>query len=263
MQTMNVFKYDSLPDIKRFIFGGEGYVKSKLFKLFKLYGKQARFYNVYGPTECTCICSSYELLDNDFEDLNGLPPLGSIANNFDYIICDSNNNHVSTDETGELLLIGDNVGLGYYNDETRSLKSFVQSPLNYKYRQIAYKTGDLVRLCSGDNKLYFEGRVDYQIKHMGYRIELGEIESALYRYKEIDEAAVVYADHTNVKKIIAFFVSNSKISVREIRSYIEEHIPIYMIPQFIIQLDEMPKNSNGKIDRVLLVGEDFLKKNNG
>jgi len=120
-----------------------------------------------------------------------------------------------------------------------------------------------VRFCSGDNKLYFEGRADYQIKHMGYRIELGEIESAIYRYKEIDEAAVVYAEHANVKKILGFFVSNSKLSAKEIRSYIEKHIPTYMIPQFIVQLDEMPKNSSGKIDRVLLVNEDFLKKNNG
>ena len=261
MQTMNVFKHDSLPDIKRFIFGGEGYVKSKLVKLYKLYGKQASLYNVYGPTECTCICSSYELSDNDFEDLNGLPPLGSIANNFDYIICDSNNNHVRADEIGELLLIGDNVGLGYYNDEARSLKSFVQNPLNCKYRQIAYRTGDLVRFCSADSKLYFERRADYQIKHMGYRIELGEIESALYQFKDIDEAAVVYTEHANVKKILGFFVSKRKLSAIEIKSHIGEYIPTYMIPQFIVQLNEIPKNSSGKIDRVLLVDEDFLKIN--
>ena len=261
MQTMGALKSESLPDIKRFIFGGEGYVKSKLFKLFKLYGKQARLYNVYGPTECTCICSSYEISENDFEDVNGLPPLGSIANNFDFIILDSNDNHVRMDEIGELLLIGDNVGLGYYNDEDRSLKSFVQNPLNCKYRQIAYRTGDLVRFCSADSKLYFEGRADYQIKHMGYRIELGEIESALYQFKDIDEAAVVYTEHANVKKILGFFVSKRKLSAIEIKSHIGEYIPTYMIPQFIVQLNEIPKNSSGKIDRVLLVDEDFLKIN--
>ena len=256
---MNILKSDSLPHIKRFIFGGEGYVKSKLVKLFKLYGKSARMYNVYGPTECTCICSSYEISEDDFEDANGLPPLGSIANNFDFIILDSNNNPVAMDEIGELLLMGENVGLGYYNDEVRSLRSFVQNPLNSKYSQIAYRTGDLVRFCSADNKIYFEGRADYQIKHMGYRIELGEIESALHRSKDIDEAAVVYAEHANVKKIIGFYVSKKKLSVIEVKDYIKEHIPTYMIPQFIVQLDEIPKNSNGKIDRVLLTDEVFLK----
>ena len=261
MQTMNALKSDSLPDIKRFIFGGEGYVKSKLVKLFQLYGKQAKLYNVYGPTECTCICSSYELSENDFEDLNGLPPLGNIANNFDFNILDSNNNHVKVDAIGELLLMGNNVGLGYYNEEARSLNSFVQNPLNQKYRQISYRTGDLVRLSSADNKLYFEGRADYQIKHMGYRIELGEIESALYRFKDIDEAAVVYAEYANVKNIFGFFVSKKRLSVIEIRAYIGEYIPTYMIPQFIVQLDQIPKNSSGKIDRVLLVDEKFLKRN--
>jgi len=108
LQTMNSLKPDSLPYLKRFIFGGEGYNKSKLIKLFKLYGKSSRIYNVYGPTECTCICSSYEISESDFKDENGLPPLGKIAKNFDFIIVDSKNNPVSIDETGELLLMGDN-----------------------------------------------------------------------------------------------------------------------------------------------------------
>ena len=258
LQTMNSLKSDSFPHIKRFIFGGEGYIKSKLVKLFRLYGKRARIYNVYGPTECTCICSSYEISESDFENLDGLPPLGSIANNFDFIILDSNDNLAAIDKTGELLLMGDNVGLGYYNDEVRSLKSFVQNPLHSKYNQIVYRTGDLVRFCSIDNKIYFEGRADYQIKHMGYRIELGEIESALYRFKDIDEAAVVYTEHNNVKKIIGFFVSKNKLPVLQVRDHIKKHIPAYMVPQFLVQIEEIPKNSNGKIDRVLLSDEAFL-----
>jgi len=96
---------------------------------------------------------------------------------------------------------------------------------------------------------------------MGYRIELGEIESALYQFKDIDEAAVVYTEHANVKKILGFFVSKRRLSSIEIKSHIGECIPTYMIPQFIVQLNEIPKNSSGKIDRVLLVDEDFLKIN--
>ena len=93
---------------------------------------------------------------------------------------------------------------------------------------------------------------------MGYRIELGEIESALYRFKDIDEAAVVYTEHNNVNKIIGFFVSKNKLSIVQVRDYIKTHIPSYMIPQFLVQIEEIPKNSNGKIDRVLLSDETFL-----
>jgi D-alanine--poly(phosphoribitol) ligase subunit 1 len=258
LQTMNALKPNSLPYLKRFIFGGEGYIKAKLFNFYKLYGKSARIYNVYGPTECTCICSSYEISESDFDDLNGLPPLGKIAKNFDYIIVDPNDIPVSTDEIGELLLMGDNVSLGYFNDQTLSLKSFVQNPLHNKYRQIAYRTGDLVCLSSKDNKLYFEGRSDYQIKHMGYRIELGEIESAFYRYIDLDEAAVVYANHNNVSKIIGFFVSKKKVPIIQIKEHLEKHLPSYMVPQFLFQIEEIPKNPAGKINRVLLSDETFI-----
>ncbi|MBK7653144.1 MAG: AMP-binding protein [Flammeovirgaceae bacterium] len=89
---------------------------------------------------------------------------------------------------GELCLLGPNVGLGYYNDPGRTDVSFVQNPYNTEFREIMYKTGDLVRFETTDGKLYIQGRKDNQIKHMGCRIELEEIENALHRIEYISEA---------------------------------------------------------------------------
>src|SRR4030095_151768 len=98
-----------------------------------------------------------------------------------YLILDDENRMVPEGELGELCLLGPNIGLGYYNDPERTDASFVQNPYNQAFREIMYKTGDLVRLDTGDGKLYIHGRKDNQIKHMGYRIELEEIENALHR----------------------------------------------------------------------------------
>jgi len=82
LQTMKVLSRRNMKFIRRFIFGGEGYPKPKLKRLFDLYSDRAEFFNVYGPTECTCICSSYTVTAADFEDLHGFPPLGKMADNF-------------------------------------------------------------------------------------------------------------------------------------------------------------------------------------
>jgi D-alanine--poly(phosphoribitol) ligase subunit 1 len=181
LQTMRATDGKHLRSIRRFVFGGEGYPKAKLKSLFDTYANTSEFFNVYGPTECTCICSSYRVTQSDFDDLQGLPPLGHIAANFDYLIVD-----------GELCLLGPNVGLGYYNDPERTAQSFVQNPMNDKFIDIMYRTGDLVRLNPADGKLYIEGRKDNQIKHMGYRIELEEIEAALHCLDYVSEAAVLH-----------------------------------------------------------------------
>src|SRR6185436_20924310 len=144
--------------------------------LFDSYSATSELFNVYGPTECTCVCSSYKLSASDFIDLQGLPPLGHIAKNFDFLIVDDDNAEVPPGETGELCLLGPNVGKGYYNDPARTAAAFVQNPRQQAFSEIMYKTGDLVRLDPEDGKLYISGRKDNQIKHMGYRIELEEIE---------------------------------------------------------------------------------------
>ena len=175
--TTKSLSINDFKTIKRISFGGEGFPKNKLKQLYEMFGDRMELFNVYGPTECTCICSSYIISDSDFENMNELAPLGNIANNFGYEILplDSINPNL-----GELALIGPCVGLGYYNDPARTAVSFVQNSKSH-FNQWMYKTGDIVQKASNGH-LHFKGRVDNQVKHMGYRIELEEIEAALAHF---------------------------------------------------------------------------------
>lgn len=249
LQTLKATDGKYLRSIKRFIFGGEGYPKSKLKALFEIYSETSDFFNVSGPTECTCICSSYKITVDDFLDLQGFPPLGSMAANFSYLILDDENKTVPDGELGELCLLGPNIGLGYYNDPERTSASFVQNPHNRAFREIMYKTGDLVRYDPVDGKLYIHGRKDNQIKHMGYRIELEEIENALHRIPNVAEAVALHSTHGGLSRIIAVLAVRQKANDDQLRQALRKLIPDYMIPSAFYYEDALLKNPNGKLDR--------------
>jgi D-alanine--poly(phosphoribitol) ligase subunit 1 len=252
LQLMKATDGKYLRTIKRFVFGGEGYPKAKLKKLVDTYSDTAEFFNVSGPTECTCICSSYKINEDDFLDLQGFPPLGSIAGNFSFLILDKYGHKVEDGELGELHLLGPNVGAGYYNDPERTAASFEQNPYNKNFREIMYKTGDLVRLDPADGKLYIHGRLDNQIKHMGYRIELEEIENALHRIDYVSEAAVIHSTVSGLSQILAIVASRKEFRDEQLRQDLRKLIPDYMIPSKIVREEHIPKNANGKIDRKYL-----------
>jgi D-alanine--poly(phosphoribitol) ligase subunit 1 len=230
------------------VFGGEGYPKAKLQKLFEAY-PAAEFHNVYGPTECTCICSSYLLSALDFEDTQGLPPLGAIAPNFGFLIVDEKGRPAPAGAVGELCLTGPNVGKGYYNDPERTEAAFVQNPLNRHYLEIMYRTGDLACVSPADGKLHIQGRRDNQIKHMGYRIELEEIESALHRLTYVDEAAALHTNARGLSRIVAVIASGDDVTADQVRRDLAAYIPDYMIPSLVHREPALPKNANGKVDR--------------
>lgn len=248
LQTMKAADGRHLSSIRCFIFGGEGYPKAKLKALYDAYSSRSELFNVYGPTECTCICSSYKITENDFVDLQGLPPLGHIANNFSFLILDDDNAEVPVGEIGELCLLGPNVGKGYYNDPARTAAAFMQNPRHNAFPEIMYKTGDLVRLDPADGKLYICGRKDNQIKHMGYRIELEEIESALHCLEHVSEAAVLHSNANGRSRIVAV-VAGKEFDSNTMRSDLKQIIPAYMIPSVFYREEVLPKSPNGKVDR--------------
>lgn len=235
----------SLPALRTIVFGGEGYPKPELRKLYDLFSGQARLVNVYGPTECTCICSAHTLADRDFDDMTGLPTLGRLNPNFDYRILDDQDRDAST---GELCLIGPNVAAGYFNDLKRTAGAFLTLTEPSRFMKRMYRTGDLVR--EADGLLHFVGRKDNQIKHMGYRIELEEIEHALTKLASVDQAAVVY-QRTNSAygKIIGFVASREDVDDKALLVGLRDLIPEYMLPSRIFVTRELPKNPNGKVDR--------------
>jgi D-alanine--poly(phosphoribitol) ligase subunit 1 len=258
LQMMKATDGRYLRTIKRFIFGGEGYPKAKLKALYDTYSNTGEFFNVSGPTECTCICSSYKITATDFKDLQGFPPLGSIAANFSYLILDEDGRKVTDGELGELCLLGPNVGKGYYNDPERTKASFVQNPYNDEFSEIMYKTGDLVRFEPSDGKLYIHGRKDNQIKHMGYRIELEEIENALHRVEDVSEAVALHSTNGGLSQILAVVAFRQDVSDEQLRQELRKIIPDYMIPSVFFREETLPKNPNGKVDRKHL-HEKYLK----
>ncbi|MBS1490471.1 MAG: amino acid adenylation domain-containing protein [Bacteroidetes bacterium] len=232
--------------VTRISFGGEGFPKNKLKQLFEMVGHRITLFNVYGPTECTCICSSYIISEKDFENMQELAPLGFLAPNFSYEIISADPAHP---DTGELALIGPCVGLGYYNDPDRTARSFVPNSKT-AYHQIMYKTGDLVEKAA-NGYLHFRGRVDNQVKHMGYRIELEEIEAAFSTLSYVNEVGVIYEKlNAELGQIKAFVsVSKKEVDKNSVLNDLKQLLPSYMIPRVITLLEVLPKNANGKIDR--------------
>ncbi len=248
---MRAFSSNDMSALKMFIFGGEAFPKKPLRDLANLFFNKIKFFNVYGPTECTCICSSYQVNLDDLKD-DKILPLGKIATNFNFLVLDLNMKEAGDGNIGELFLSGPNVGLGYYDDKERTEKSFFQSPANKYFREIVYKTGDLVKFDKKNNLLFFCGRSDNQIKRMGYRIELEEIEAAIGSLNYVCETAVIYKDHDmEIGKIIAF-VSSSLNDEFKFIADLRKKIPAYMIPDKVFFYDTLPKNQNGKIDRRVL-----------
>ncbi len=249
LTTLRQLRPTSWPAMRCLVFGGEGYPKKELHKLYEMFHPRSRLVNVYGPTEGTCICSAYTLSTADFTDLHGLAPLGRLAGNFAYLVLRQDGSATPPGEAGELCLLGPQLALGYYNDAERTSASFVAPPAVAPLAERMYRTGDLVRE-DADGLLCFVGRADNQIKHLGYRIELEEVEAALQALPQVRQAVVVYQRRRDQHgEIIAFVSADEALDAQTIRRCLRAALPSYMIPGQIEFLAELPKNANGKLDR--------------
>jgi D-alanine--poly(phosphoribitol) ligase subunit 1 len=247
--------------IKRIIFGGEGFPKTQLFELIKLL-KKKDFYNVYGPTEGTCICSSHLIKKKDFNDLNGYVTIGKIWRDFNFSIGNISGKKIKNTK-GELIIYGSNVSQGYVGDPIQTKKSFVSSSEKLsKNKFLGYKTGDIVKNYEKNKNLYFVGRKDTQVKVMGYRIELNEIELSLNKIKHVNEAIVFVSSINNLNNKITAVIStkNKKLKKEEIYKELKKKLPYYMIPSNVYLVGNLIKNANNKIDRIK-IKKIYEKKN--
>ncbi len=260
-QRFKTFTKKKIPTLKKIIFGGEGFPKKDLKKLYIDFKGSAKLYNVYGPTECTCICSSYKISDFDFtkKELSRFAPFGKrLAKNFKYLIIGRDNKEVKIGQVGELFIGGDNVGNGYYHSPEETKTKFVQNPLHKKFNDLFYKSGDLVYQDRNSKLIYFYSRQDNQIKLNGYRIELNEIENNLNSIKGVKECAVTFGNKNKKKEITAWV--HTKLKSDFIMHQITNLLPSYMIPKKINLINKIPKNSNGKIDRKYLAKNYYDRK---
>ncbi|MBK1703374.1 amino acid adenylation domain-containing protein [Halochromatium glycolicum] len=251
MLRLRALEPGDLPQLRRMLFGGEGFPKPALRELHRLLGEHTALINVYGPTEGTCICSSHPVQAADLAG-EALLPLGPLATNFTGLIVDKQHRPVSQGEVGELLLGGPQIALGYYRDPERTAAAFVQNPTHTAYRDILYRSGDRVCWDAERAVLLFVGRADRQIKRMGHRIELDEIEAALAALPEVREAAcVALPDQTGGAPIILAAVC-TELPENALQAQLAERLPAYMLPTRVTHYDNLPRNRNGKINRLAI-----------
>ncbi|WBW95743.1 non-ribosomal peptide synthetase [Oceanirhabdus sp. W0125-5] len=232
----------TLKGMKVILVGGEE-LPINLLNDLKAY-ENLKAYNVYGPTETT-IWSTVKLLKNQQKITIGKP-----ISNTDIYIVDGNNEIVPVGVHGELCIAGDGVARGYLNRPELTSEKFVNNP--YRLEEIMYKTGDLARWLP-DGEIEFLGRIDNQVKIRGFRIELGEIENRLTSHDNIKEAVVLARSNKNEEKYLcAYLVCNNSFDAVELRNYLKQDLPEYMIPAHFIKMDEIPLNSNGKVDKKAL-----------
>ena len=231
--------------VKRIIFGGE-VMPVKHLKKWQESIPGLLAMNVYGPTEAT-VNITYYPIDREFGE-NELLPLGYPCGNTGLLILDDRNKRITEPlKKGELCVRGSCLSPGYWNNKEKTRKAFVQNPLNKFYQETIYRTGDLVHY-NERYELVFDGRKDFQIKHMGYRIELGEIETAAMSFPDIPICCCLYDDK---EKQIVLFVTG-QIDSRKLIKDMKQVIPRYMLPNRIVSIETMPLNQSGKIDRVKL-----------
>ncbi|MBV8433368.1 MAG: amino acid adenylation domain-containing protein [Candidatus Eremiobacteraeota bacterium] len=254
LTTLKLLDATRLPAIRQLVFGGEVYPQPELRKLYAIFAGRSALVNVYGPTECTCLVTSWDIGPDDLKDQTGFAIGPANPNCTALVVRDGR--RAQPGETGELYILGPQVALGYVRDPERTEKAFVRNPLDERWSERAYRTGDLVRVGEGGRKLYFLGRVDNQVKHMGYRIELEEIEAALNRIPGVVQAAVVQKPDSTGMPIIAAYVAPGDAPAKaRLREALLQMLPPYMIPQHFEIRDSLPKNANGKVDRVALARE--------
>ncbi|WP_462101547.1 amino acid adenylation domain-containing protein [Campylobacter concisus] len=230
-----------LPCLRRVFISGEITPIKQLKEWMRIY-PHAKFINLYGPSEVTGICSYY-VCHEDLKD-DEILPAGRACENIEIFLLDENLNIINKNDVGKRGIVyvrGRCVSQGYYNDVELSKSVFMQNPINNKFRDYVYKTGD-VAYYNDRGELVCVGRADNQIKLAGHRIELGEIESIIGAIEGVKRTACVFWDN----KIFAFYESDSEI---DIASILKQKLPRYMIPKYFVKIDKFKLNVNTKIDR--------------
>ncbi|MBO5547187.1 MAG: amino acid adenylation domain-containing protein, partial [Candidatus Methanomethylophilaceae archaeon] len=203
------------------------------------------FVNLYGPTETT-VYVTYQKVKDD----NPLCPIGRPNDNIKAYIMDKNGRQLPVGIPGELVVAGPQVTRGYLNRPDKTSEVFIVNPFcsEQKYRR-AYRTGDIVRWLP-DGAIEYIGRNDGQVKVRGFRIELTEVEKVIREFPGIKDATLAAFDAPSGGKFIAaYVVSDSKIDVNELNSFIAERKPPYMVPAVTMQIDAIPLNVNSKVDK--------------
>lgn len=253
--NMGLLDKFTLPDLKLVWFAGEVF-PTKQFNVWRSHLKHAQFVNLYGPIEITLDCIYF--VADEVQDENSPLPIGLPCKNTDILILDEDDSMCESGEIGEICVRGTSLAMGYYNNAEKTATAFVQNPLNESYPELIYRTGDLAYVDER-GLIMFKGRKDSLVKHMGYRIELGEIEHLVVNKLKLVKNCCVAYDYAE-KMIVLFYEKSGNVSDIDIRKGLISVVPKYMIPTKYVVMEELPRNTNGKIDRLKLSNSINLKK---
>jgi acyl-coenzyme A synthetase/AMP-(fatty) acid ligase/acyl carrier protein len=204
--------------------------------------------NAYGPTECSDDVAHHPIRQTPAPEMVHTPIGRPVANTQLYIV-DRELRPLPPGVAGELCVGGIGVGRGYLAEPVRTAQVFVPDPFVGEGQRL-YRTGDLARWLS-TGEIEFLGRVDFQVKVRGFRIEPGEIESVLGRHPAVHQAVVLALEENGQKRLVAYAVpqQGQTLDVADLRSFVKERLPDYMVPAAFVVLDAMPLTPNGKVDR--------------
>lgn len=246
---LRLMKTDQMPaSLETIIIGGEACPIQTVIEWSSCYN----LVNVYGPTEAT-ICTSMVKCDPKSW---ALPLIGTPLPNVDYILINDNQEIIQGTGTGELLIGGQQLAIGYMNQDELNTQKFIQLG-GERY----YRTGDMIKRHANDG-LEFLGRVDRQVKINGQLVELEEVETKLSEHDDVERAAVIKKD-LNGRAILLAFISlktEHAVTSDQLKFWLKARLPQWMVPQHFILLDEMPKTLTGKIDYAPLKSYEMPKQ---
>lgn len=224
--------------------GGEAMLARDL-NIWRAALPEVTYINLYGPTETTVDAAWYRV-DRDFADHEAIP-IGRPCANKEIFLLDEDLRPVPQGQCGEICIRGSGLAHGYFRDPEKTAAAFIQNPLTPHYPDRIYRTGD-IGFFNDQGLLVFQSRQDGQIKHMGYRIELGEIERALASFAPLEDAVCFFDAAKDA--IVCCYAGQADAAA--ILGHLRDLVPKYMQPNTFRQLEHLPHNANGKVDRVKL-----------
>lgn len=253
LRKQKLLKPNSLPNLRLSLFCGEALPKATA-EAWQLAAPNSMIENLYGPTELTIACAVYRWnpQTSPAECLNEVVPIGNLYPGLTALVVDANDNPVPPGTEGELCVAGPQTFQGYWHNPKLTEQRFLRSKQLDGEEICYYRTGDRV-LCRANGSMIYLGRSDQQIKVHGYRVELSEIEGALLLQPGVVAAVALGwpLENGSASGLVAFVIAPS-VSVNELQQAVQPLLPNYMLPRTIYQLEAMPLNANGKIDRLAL-----------
>lgn len=237
--------------VRMVVLGGEATFTVDVEGFKQHFGEDCIFINGLGPTESTVTLQKF--INKNTQLVGNAVTVGEPVEETAVRLINAYGEDAQVYEEGEIVYESEYLALGYFNDLEKTKASFAAIP-NSPIR--SYKSGDLGRRLP-NNEIEYVGRKDFQTKIRGFRVELVEIEQQLLTHGIIDECVVVARETQNDKILVAFYTASGQISNSELRSFLSSRLPDYMCPNVFMQMEAIPKNNNGKVDRLVLLNKDI------